>query len=300
MLARVRAYFAAQNVLEVDVPTVLPNAIAEEHITHLMAPSTAGMLYLQASPESSMKRLLASDYPDIFTVAKAFRNGEIGRRHAIEFTLLEWYRRDFGLQDIISDTVHLIASALDRPALADADVVAYRDAFTNAGLDVDAPAESLANKVGDDPDLRQTIGNDIDTWRDLAIGTQVAPSFAKDKLTVLYHYPASQAALARLSPDNPEVADRFEVFLGETELANGYVELTDAGEQLQRLEVAAETRRARGEDAPPPDELLLAALESGLPPCAGVALGIDRLHLILEGSDTINDVQTIAIRKPHE
>ncbi|MEM7431284.1 MAG: EF-P lysine aminoacylase EpmA [Pseudomonadota bacterium] len=297
LLARVREYFQAQHVLEVEVPTLSPTVIPETHIDHISAHSTAaGPLYLQASPEAFMKRLLASGYPDIFALARAYRDGEIGTRHALEFTLLEWYRHGFELQQIIDDTVGVIAAALNLPALTQVTSLSYREALKRAGIDCTANAEDLAAALSADADLQQAIGDDADTWLDLALSTRAAPQFSTERLTVIYHYPASQAALARISPDDANVADRFEVFLGEIELANGYVELADPVEQAARFDIAIKQRLADGKRTPPPDDRLLAALQHGLPACAGVALGIERLHLILEHSDTIKSVQSFTIQ----
>ena len=242
-----------------------------------------------------MKRLLASGYPDIYSVCRVFRDGEAGRKHQPEFTIIEWYRLGFDLAEIIADTLNVIAAALDDASLTGAvSIFDYRDAFIEfAGIDpLTASTDDLAAAAGADNDLRQTLGEQSDGWLDLILTTRVAPSFATDKLTVLQHYPASQAALARLCPDDPRLADRFEVFMGAMELANGYVELTDAVEQSQRIADDQAMRELRDQPVRPHDAALLAALESGLPACAGVAMGLERLQMLHDKVDDIRKVIT--------
>ena len=289
-------------MLEVDVPALSRAAVSDPNIDSLeVAARVAGddALYLGTSPEYPMKRLLAAGYPDIFSVARVFRDGELGRRHEPEFTLIEWYRRDYGLADIARETSELIAAVLDRPALAaQCRSLCYREAFEAAiGLDpLTAPVAALVAAAETDEDLRQALGDDRDAWLDLLLSTRIAPGFPEDRLTVLTHYPASQAALARLDPEDPALALRFEVFLGKLELANGYVELADAGEQRERFLREQENRRRANRPVAPLDDRLLAALASGFPDCAGVAVGFERLHMLYEGANDIADVITFSFR----
>ena len=299
MKQRIRAYFAAAHVLEVDTPVLSPYAVSDPQIESLeitRCQVSGRPLYLHTSPEFCMKRLLAADYPDIYSMCRVFRDGESGRLHQPEFTMLEWYRLGMGLDEIVADTVGVISAALDRDI--DVDNVEYRDAFVAAcGLDpFVADIASLADAAAADDALRAAVGDERDDWLDLVLATRVTPQFAPDHLTVLRHYPASQAALARLCPDDNAVADRFEVFLGPVELANGYVELTDSGEQLRRIEADNVARRRRGRPVRPVDELLLAALESGLPDCAGVALGLERLLMLFNKTDDIGNVITFTFQ----
>lgn len=299
-LAAVRGFFARRDVLAVDVPALSRAVISDPNIdSFAVRAGIAGgdWLYLNTSPEYPMKRLLAAGYPDIYAIARVFRDGEVGRRHEPEFTLIEWYRRGFDLAAIAAETCELIATVLDNAGLAERAVsLRYRDALeTLSGLDpLTAPVAELADFAAADADLRKALGDDRDAWLDLLVATRLAPTFATDRLTVLTHYPASQAALARLAPGDPDTALRFEVFLGETELANGYVELTDAGEQRRRFESERAGRLASGRSTGPIDEALLGALEHGLPDCAGVALGFERLHMLYEGVDDIADVITFS------
>ena len=236
-----------------------------------------------------------SDYPDIYSICRVFRRGEAGRRHLPEFTLVEWYRLGFELADIIADTLGFIATVLDRHSLATtATLHDYRDVFLQT-LSIDpfvADIETLAEAAGADADLRHALGDRRDAWLDLLFSTQIAEAFDERGLTVVCRFPASQAALARLSHGDPRVSDRFEVFLGDLELANGFVELTDAVEQALRMENDIETRRKLGRDEVPRDDHLIAALDAGLPPCAGVAVGFERLHMIAAHSDDIRSVVT--------
>ncbi len=301
-LATVRQFFRERDVLEVDVPALGRAAVSDPNIDSLeVSARVAGgdPLYLATSPEYAMKRLLAAGYPDIYAIARVFRDGELGRRHEPEFTLIEWYRRDFDLKQISQETCELIAAVLARPALAaDRRCLSYRQAFADTvGIDpVSAPLAVLEELAAADADLRNALGDDRDAWLDLVLSTRIAPAFSADRLTVLTHYPASQAALARLDDADPAVALRFEVFLGDTELANGYVELGDAKEQRKRFVEEQSTRRDAGRPSGPLDEQLLAALEAGLPECAGVAVGFERLHMLYDETDDIADVITFSFR----
>jgi len=246
-----------------------------------------------------MKCLLAAGYPDIYSICRVFRDGEQGPRHLPEFTLLEWYRLGFQLSEIIDDTAKLIARSVQQDALADSvEIVDYAAAFQrSAGIDVfTAGCDELVVAAGADAALRQSLGNDRGAWLDLLLVDKISPAFAPDRLTVLQHYPRPQAALARACPADEQVADRFEIFFGTLELANGYVELTDAAEQRQRFLQDSEDRQVVGKTATPSDELLLAALEHGLPQCAGVAVGFERLQMIYEKTDHISNVVTFANR----
>jgi lysyl-tRNA synthetase class 2 len=294
MLARARHYFEEQKVLAVDTPALSRYATSDPNIESLSVRTKPGKdSFLHTSPEIYMKRLLAGGYPDIYTICRVFRDGEAGKRHRPEFTMAEWYRLGFDLGSIIEDTVRFVAACLDLPKLAD-DVVHYEfaDAIREfAGVDVFAARlDQLIDRCTDDARLKTEIGEDRDAALNLLVSTIVAPQFARDRLTVLRHYPASQGALARLCPADERVADRFEVFCGDLELANGYVELTDAKEQRQRIDQDLERRLHSGRSSFLADESLLAALDAGLPDCAGVAVGIERLQMVLDQTDDIRDV----------
>jgi lysyl-tRNA synthetase class 2 len=296
MMQRARRYFVDQDVLSVDTPALSQYAGTDTNIESLAVTASNGREYfLHTSPEFCMKRLLAAGYPDIYSICRVFRDGEAGRYHIPEFTMVEWYRLEFDLGEIVEDTTNFIASCLDFPKLADSVVrFDFADAFQEfAEIDVmEASIDELSNRCDADERLRAAVGPDKDAWLDLILGTVIAPQFVPDQLTVVQHYPASQAALARLCPDDDRFADRFEVFCGSLELANGYVELTDAKEQRQRMDNDLRKRHGSGRAELPWDKALIAALESGLPQCAGVAVGFERLQMIFDDTDDIRDVVT--------
>ena len=300
MMRRIRAWFDAAGVLEVDTPALSSYAVSDTQIESFeiqRSRVSQRPIYLHTSPEVCMKRLLSEGYPDIFSICRVFRDGESGPRHQPEFTMIEWYRLGFGLQDIVDDTTMLIEATLggdvltEKPAQYD-----YRDAFLQfANTDpLTATVDDLADAARADRELRNSLGDERDDWLDLLLATHIAPAFDTHRLTVLRHYPASQAALARLCPADERVADRFEVFLGPLELANGYVELVDAEEQLQRMRGDNASRRRRNRTVRPHDRSLLAALEAGLPASAGVAMGFERMQMIHDRTDDIRDVITFS------
>jgi lysyl-tRNA synthetase class 2 len=294
LLQRARAFFEERGILEVDTPALSKFPVTDPHIESLSLISATGTsLFLHTSPEYKMKQLLAAGFGDIYQICKVFRDGERGPHHLREFTLIEWYRLDFGLQEIIGDTIDFIAALLDRSGLADsAEILSYEKAiqrtvnFSPRTVDV----EDLALYMNADEQLRNALGDDKNAWLDLVLAQKIVPQLAHDSLTVISHYPVSQAALARTCPDDEEVADRFEVFYGTHELANGFVELTDADEQLARFENDRETRRRNKTAVHRVDEDLIDALRAGLPACAGVAVGFDRLLMLHEDQDDISAV----------
>jgi elongation factor P--(R)-beta-lysine ligase len=297
LLARVRAHFAATAALEVETPALVQAAVTDVHLESLRVADDAAagrtVGYLQTSPEYAMKRLLCSGAPDIFQVCKVFRAGERGTRHNPEFTMVEWYRRGIDHQALMGDVEALIRRALDGlQPLATSEYVSYSDACGRR-LGVDPLHDPLPRIVAALEDAGVPLPDSMraaparDDVLDLAMGTVVADSFARDRLTFLYDFPASQAALARVSG---AVASRFEAFHGPLELANGFHELGSATEQRARFEADMAVRRRQGQPVRPVDELFLAALAAGLPDCAGVALGFDRLAMVAAGTRNIDDV----------
>ncbi len=298
MLEQARSFFRSRGVLEVDTPALSRFTTSDPNIDSLrVAGPLEATRYLQTSPESFMKRLLADGYPDIYAICRVFRDGESGSLHQPEFTMVEWYRHGFGLGEMIDETVAFIADVLQRPELTDTVRLEYVTAFRRfAGIDpLTASLDELAIAAAADAGLRESLGDDRDAWLDLLLSTLVAPNFAGRQLTVLRHFPASQAALARICPADGRVADRFEVFHGATELANGFVELRDPDEQRRRMQADLASRSATARRPVPLDEPLLEALESGLPDCAGVAAGFERLLMLASGAADIRDVLTFAI-----
>jgi len=300
MLAAARGFFDRRGILEVDTPALSRAAASDPHIDSIRAQLDLRPeedFYLRTSPELAMKRLLCAGYPDIYEIARVFRDGEAGPRHQPEFTLIEWYRLGFSLDQMMRETVDLLTTLLEPERLSQPPVYrSYRNAFSDfAGIDpLTTGLDALQGAAGADARLAAAVGRRRDDWLDLLLATRVAPAFPSDCLTVLHHYPASQAALARLSPADPSVAERFEVFRGDLELANGFVELGDVAEQAARFERDQALRHARGRPTRPIDRRFLAALEAGLPACAGVAAGFDRLLMINERVDDITTVVSFA------
>ena len=299
MLQTAHKFFRERNILAVDTPALSNRTVTDPHIESITAAAAhQPALYLQTSPEHFMKRLLATGYPDIYQVCKVFRDGESGQSHLAEFTMIEWYRLNFSLQEIMQDAIDLVSALLAGAQIsADTRFISYAEAFQEAlSLNpVTADIDALANAANADENLKRTLGGNRDAWLDLLLASRVTDVFADDRLTVLHHYPASQAALARHCPEDKNLADRFELFYGKVELANGYVELTDADEQLARCEQDQRLRSEQGLPVPDIDENLIAALRAGLPPCAGVAIGFDRLLMINENTNDIRAVSSFTL-----
>ena len=297
LYATIRTFFAERDVLEVETPVLSRAGNTDPNIASFSlefsgrtdgAPRTR---WLRTSPEYPLKRLLAAGLGDCYELGRVFRDGEAGGRHNPEFTMLEWYRVGWDHDRLIGEVATLVQAAL---ALVGRAVVVERTSFRALylqRLQVDpftADDATLHAALGDiDIDPRGLVRDD---WLDLLMTHRLQPAFEQNRLLALYDYPASQCALARIRPDDPPVAERFEVYLGPLELANGYHELRDAGEQRSRLVRDLEIRRGRGAATPPVDERLLSALHAGLPECAGVALGVDRLLMAMMGTEQIADV----------
>jgi lysyl-tRNA synthetase class 2 len=304
LLARARSFFAARGVLEVDTPIVVNAPVTDVHIHSARvtlaaddphaAPSAA--FFLHTSPEYAMKRLLAAGAGDIYQICHVVRALERGRLHNAEFTLIEWYRQGFSLDALMSE-VEALVGALLGGAPRSARRVSYREAFLQAlALDpFTVPLAELGERAiaagytGD--------GDDRDELLEALMGTVVGPRLGHGELTFVYGYPASQAALARLDPEDPRAAQRFELYCDGIELANGFHELTCAREQRHRFEQDIEQRRRRGITDTAPDERLLAALEAGLPDCCGVALGFDRTLMLAAGAKRIDEVLPFPIER---
>ena len=301
LYASIRQYFAERRVLEVETPILAAGANTDPNIesfsTSFSGHVDAGSpeRWLRTSSEFAQKRLLVAGIGDCYELGRVFRNGEAGRRHNPEFTMLEWYRVGWDHKRLIDETVDLVqtALALVRKS-ANVHKSSYRELFqTTLGLDPFVASEDT---------LRAALGNmHIDTqglirddWLDLLLTHCIQPVFPRERITIVYDYPMSQCALARICHDDPPVAERFELYVGAHELANGYYELTDAVEQRARFERDNARRRERGLAELPMDKNFLAALDSSMPPCAGVALGIERLLMAMIGSDDIGDVLAFA------
>ncbi|MDE2236105.1 MAG: EF-P lysine aminoacylase GenX [Gammaproteobacteria bacterium] len=292
LLNKLRSFFSARQVLEVETPALSHFGATDRHIASFQVPqSGAPSLYLQTSPEFHMKRLLAAGSGDIYQVSRVFRADESGRRHNPEFTLLEWYRVGYDHRRLMSEVAELLGTLLPELA-AEPEFLSYRDAFQcYAGFDpfVASPVDcrQALQQHGITP---PTEDLDYDSWLDLTAGNLVYPALGEGGVTFIYDYPASQAALARIRSGDPPVAERFEVFVNGMELANGFHELADAVEQQRRFAQDLEARARLGLPAVAMDTRLLAALQAGLPDCAGVALGFDRLVMLAAKVESIGDV----------
>lgn len=303
MLARLRHYFTTHDVLEVETPVLANAGTTDPHIPSFsfldpLSPSvqTGGSRrYLNTSPEFAMKRLLAAGSGPIYQVCKVFRQGEQGRHHNPEFTLLEWYRPGFDHHRLMQDMAALIAELAEGLRdFGEVEYSTYHDCFQrHLGLDPhSATAQQLRDCAQQNglPMVSGLADDDRDGWLDLLMGFGVQPQLGRGHLCFIYDYPESQAALARVRPGTPAVAERFELFIDGIELANGFHELQDASEQRSRFEADLLQRQAEGLEPIAVDERLLAALEAGLPACAGVALGLDRLLMVLSGAQCMRDV----------
>ena len=282
--------------------------------------TTSRPFFLHTSPEYAMKRLLAAGSGDIYQICHVVRGFERGRLHNAEFTLIEWYRLGFTLDDLMSEVDALVRSLLGPVATGHAsERITYREAFVRElGLDPftaslvelreaarklgfaeTGPAGSAApgNAAGSVGASRSaataptaTAAPHRDELLDLLMGAAVGPRLGANALTFVHGYPATQAALARLDPQDPRAALRFELYCEGVELANGFNELASAAEQRARFNQDNAERHRAGLPAFPPDELLLAALEAGLPECSGVALGFDRTLMLATGAKNIDEV----------
>jgi len=293
LLRRARNYFTATGALEVDTPVLLNSPVTDLHLESLEVRRSDGSCagYLQTSPEYPMKRLLAAGWPDIFQIAHVFREGERGRRHNPEFTMIEWYRHGIDHHELMRDVETLLRELFEgQLELATTRHLTYKEAFTEAlGIDpLRCPTPDLRRALEQrGVDLPQGLEGERDALLDLAMSVLVAPLFPADRLTMLRDFPASQAALARL---RGPVASRFETFLGGLELANGFHELGDPSEQARRFNADNAERQRMARPTREPDRRFLAALDSGLPECSGVALGFDRVLMIAAGVEHIDSV----------
>jgi lysyl-tRNA synthetase class 2 len=293
MLQTVRAFFAARGVLEVETPILSAAAVSDPQIESLATQVTGvtGRRYLGSSPEYAMKRLLAAGSGDIYQVCKVFRDEERGRWHSPEFTMIEWYRLGFDDASLMDEVEALVRQLLaPHRDLQPAERLSYRAALQrHAGIDPFNAGDAELLDAAARHDIRCEAKLDRDAKLDLLMGLIVGPRLGRAAPCFIHDYPASQAALARLKPGFPSVAARFELYLDGLELANGFHELVQPKEQRARFNRDLALRGERRQALPPLDENLLAALEAGMPDCAGVALGFDRLVAIAIGSERLAD-----------
>jgi len=293
MLKASRNFFDQRNVLEVDCPILSPRASVDAHIDLISAHYPGKTpCYMHSSPEYGMKRLMAEGIGDIYQISHVFRDDEISAKHNPEFTMVEWYRLDYDLEEMIDETVQFIRLFVGNLPYS---IVNYRDIILEkTGIDyLKASEKELFNyiKRNNIAWYSSILEEGKDALLNLILGSLIEPQLGIDRLCVLAYYPASQAALASKRWHGDEcVAERFEVYFQGVELANGYHELTDAKEQRERFEEANIIRVALGKNQLPVDENFLQALEKGLPDCCGVAIGFDRLLMLRQKQSNISEV----------
>lgn len=307
LLESIRAFFSERGVLEVETPILSAAAVTDPMLASLATRYTGPLFphgqtfFLHTSPEFPMKRLLAAGSGSIYQIGRVFRDGEAGRLHNPEFTMLEWYRVGFDHHRLMDEVAELVMQLLTPyQSLEVPERLSYREVFQrHAGLDphtassTDFAATARERRISIPKDL--TSQNDLATWRDLLLTHAVEPKLGQGRLTFIYDFPAAQASLARIQPGEPPLAARFELYLNGIELANGFHELADADEQRARFERQLHARAAGGQTVVPVDERLLAALSEGLPDCAGVALGFDRLVMLAAGARSIAEVMAFPV-----
>jgi len=289
IIRRLREWFYQQNILEVETPQLSNGATTDPNIESFAFDGR----HLRTSAEFHLKRLLAAGYPDVYELGKVFRVDESGRHHNPEFTMLEWYRLGIDHRELITEVVHLLRYLHNDTSL-EVSCISYRDFWQQvAKIDL-AHADttqivSFLESAG--IDVPKPVQNNFDALQDLAMGTVLANSMPAGQYSCIYDYPSSQASLARIDKRDPEwqIASRFEIYYGSVELANGFHELTDAAEQLARFEADNRARKDNNQSARPIDHRFVAALDSGMPDCAGVAIGVDRLMMVL-----LDDVKALS------
>ncbi len=284
LLSATRTFFGQRGYLEVETPIVVPSPGLDVHLDAL---AVEGGRYLITSPEYQMKRLLAGGLPRIFQIVKCFRKGEVGARHNPEFTMVEWYRAFAGFEDMIAETEALIVALTGSSVAVNGRIIELSPPFERLPI---ARAFARHARMSEDDALRLAVEDEERFFRVMV--DEVEPALAEGPPVVLVDWPASQASLARKRTDDPRVAERFEVMIGGVELCNGFHELVDPREQRSRFEHDQRERAARGLPVYPIDERFVRALEEGMPPSSGNALGLDRLIAMCIGATQIGDVMT--------
>lgn len=291
ILNRLRDHFHAQGLLEVEVSILSRAGSPEPHldslqVAHAFPDGAPG--WLITSPEFHLKRLLAAGSGNVFAVSRVFRSAEAGRWHNPEFTLVEWYRLGADLRGLMDDICGLLETLLPEPLLRHPpERISYRDAFIRyVGVDPVTASSADLRRVADHSGMWTR-----DELLDWIVSRKIYPRLGSGRISLVYHFPAAQASLARLCPADNRFAERVEAIVSGTELVNGFVELTDAVEQQRRFDNDVALRAGQARETPRRDEHFIAALESGLPACAGAALGFDRLVMLVLGATSITAVQ---------
>ena len=299
LLERIRSFFRGRDVVEVTTPVLSQAGNTDPQLQSFQSTALGqAPLWLRTSPEFFHKRLLADHGQDIYELGPVFRRGEAGRYHNPEFTLLEWYRLGWNHRQLAEEVVAMIRTAGDgRFHDWPVEFKSYQELFEEyAGVEPHSVnSEELVQRCADY--LSQPESLTRNALLDLLLTHEIQPGLPQQGITVVTDYPADQAALARVRPGSPPLAERFEVYLGQQELANGYQELTDVDEQRQRFKRDCEQRMEAGLPAVAVDENLLAALDHGRPECAGVALGVDRLLMAICEADSIEEVMAFPVSR---
>ena len=309
MLSVIRHFFVDREVLEVETPLMGETTGTEPQLNFFSTKyagsfSTPNKTYFfQTSPEFAMKRLLAAGSGSIYQICKAFRNHECGRFHNPEFTILEWYRVGFNLDQLMEEIEDLILElfASSEMIFAESERISYFEAFSKyAGVEIPTASVSDFIRIAKNHGLAGAVElcrDEIPDWLDFLFSQLIQPHLGRDRLTFVYDYPLCHASLARIKKGKTDIVDRMEVFINGVELANGYCELTDPAEQEQRFRLDLHQRNKRGLPIPKLDQRFIESLEHGLPECSGVAIGLDRLLMLLSGAKHINEVLTFDINR---
>lgn len=290
---QIRDFFSQHQVLEVETPILSPYGATDVNIDSFTTDWQGTPLYLQTSPEFAMKRLLAAGMGDCFQLGKVFRHEPHSRLHRAEFTLLEWYRIGFSMQDLIAEVAALVKYLNPAWQSLAVEVLSYQAVFASIGVNPHRDElTTLKQKTITLSGYTPGLSDDRDEWLDFLLVTQIERQLGIGKLTFLTHYPASQAALAKtvVDAEGNQVAERFELYYQGIELANGFHELTDATEQQARFAADNQARQRLAKPTVAMDKDLLAALATGMPDCSGVALGVDRLLMLTLGCESIDEV----------
>lgn len=304
ILARIRQFFEKRQIIEVETPVLSHATVTDPYIISIKAnfreigSANEQILYLQTSPEYAMKRLLCAGMGSIYQLTKSFRQGEVGRLHNPEFTMLEWYRIGFDHHVLMDEMNDFFQEVLNIPKT---ERLTVANVF-NEHLQIDPHRASIselihcAKKFNIDVNVSEE-NTSLNFWLDLLFSHLIEPKLGREFPVFIYDFPVSQAALAKIRQENPKVASRFEVYFKGTELANGFHELQDAKEQRERFQNDLTIRSKNQIETVPIDERFLSALQKGLPECAGVALGIDRLIMLALGCAKISDVVSFSFER---
>lgn len=306
VLENIRQFFSARAVLEVETPLLGNSCGTDPELdffsTEYHSPPHQPTLFLQTSPEFSMKRLLAAGSGSIYQICKAFRNGESGRFHNPEFTLLEWYRVGFGLSELMDEIAELMTALFDgHKTLAPTQRFSYQELFQlHTGLNPlifsyqDYCSYAVENQL---PEAVNICGHDHAAWLDLIFSHAIQPKLGENSVCMVFGYPACQSSLARINSYDSQITDRVEVFINGIELGNGYYELADADEQERRFVQEIAIRQQKKHPIPVKDQRLVAALRAGLPDCSGMAIGLDQLLMLLAERSTIDEVVSFPVQR---